>query len=155
VHAVPAAGYGHSNAVRRSISPSVGEILSPVLEFGGARVRIVRHIVGGFERAAVLQEHGDARAPEGVVADALRKLGLRAAFLDDPEHIAARERQAGQPVIFVGGKEGQPELRDLFTFIAEESRADQAVPLFPLFSLVRSRGFSSFDRPSLGGLSFL
>jgi hypothetical protein len=29
-----------------------------------------------------------------------------------------------------GGKEGQPELRDLFTFIAEESRADQAVPLF-------------------------
>ncbi len=42
------------------------------VEFGCARVGVIRHILRRFQRTSVLQKHGDARAAEGVIADALR-----------------------------------------------------------------------------------
>jgi hypothetical protein len=53
---------------------------------------MVRHVLGGFERAAVLQEHGDAGSPEGVIAERFRQTRRQAALLDDAQHVPAGER---------------------------------------------------------------
>jgi len=53
---------------------------------------MVRHILGGFERAAVLQKHGDARPPESVVAERLRQARVQAPLFHDAQHVPAGEQ---------------------------------------------------------------
>jgi hypothetical protein len=60
---------------------------------------MLRHILGGFEGAAVLQKHRGARAPESVIADALREFGGGTAFFDYAKHIALGNGLAGELVI--------------------------------------------------------
>lgn len=59
---------------------------------------MIRHILGGFERAAVVQKHCDTCAAKGVVAEFLRQPRRAAAGLDHIEHVAPRNGLAGEPV---------------------------------------------------------
>lgn len=77
------------------------QVLAPVVEFGGARVGMIRHILRRFQRAAVLQEHGDAGSPEGVIADAIRELGFRAALLDDAQHVAPGNPVSAKSMVLI------------------------------------------------------
>ena len=71
------------------------QIFAPVVQLGGPWVSVIRHALGGLQGAAILQEHGDTGAPEGVIADALREFGSRAAILDK---CAAYPAGRGRPV---------------------------------------------------------
>lgn len=77
------------------------QILAPVVELRSARVGMVRHVLGGLQRPAIMQEHRDARAPKGVVAEFLAQPRCSAAGLDHIEHVAPRDGVAGQPVRLV------------------------------------------------------
>src|SRR5215469_5141946 len=59
------------NTILRSISLKSGQIFAPVVEFRGARVGVIRHILSSLKRSAVLQKHRDSGSPEGVIAEDL------------------------------------------------------------------------------------
>lgn len=77
------------------------QILPPVIQLRGARIGMVRHILCGFERSAILQEYRDARAPEGVIAKRLRQARVPAPLLYNAQHIAPGKGCAVHPVRFV------------------------------------------------------
>jgi hypothetical protein len=90
-----------------------GQILPPIIKLGRARIGMIRHILGGFQGATVLQEHGDPGAPEGVIAERLGQPRRPAALFHDAQDIAAGEGRTAHPVRFIQRREQSTGFLDL------------------------------------------
>src|SRR5580692_5317657 len=77
------------------------QILPPIIKLCRARVGMVRHVLGGFERTAIKQKYRHAGASESMIAEFLAESRDLAAGFDDIEHVAPENRLAGEPLCLV------------------------------------------------------
>ena len=127
-----------------------GKVLPAVVKLGGARVGMVRHVLRGFEGAAVLQEDGNASAPESVVAERLGQSRRFAALLDDTQHVAAGEGSTAHPVSFIQRRK-QRRLR-----FVDLHRRQIRIEVLLRFMVQPDELFLAalFDHAQLGSLAF-
>ena len=59
---------------------------------------MVRHVLGGFERPAVMQRYRDSRPAERVIAEGFRQARSLAAVFDHVQHVAAVESLSPEPL---------------------------------------------------------
>src|ERR1035437_2886218 len=77
------------------------QILAPVIELGGSRIGMIRHVLRRFERAAIAQKHRHARSPERVITEGLRQPRGYAPGFDHTQHVAPADGFTGKLVRLV------------------------------------------------------
>lgn len=96
---ITAMPHPYSNANRALNLAEGGQILLAVVEFGGARVRVVSHVLCGFEQTAVLQENRKSGSPERMMGERLgqaRNLCAGCAVRDNRVYHVPRTRGRGR-----------------------------------------------------------
>ena len=93
-------------------------LLTAVVELGGARIGVAGHVLGHLDRAAVLQEDGDAGRPPAVVTDRRRDPRLAGAALEHAPRIGLGHAVLGELAGLAAGgaEEGRIEQPDVWTF---------------------------------------